>query len=219
VVRVAVVGRPNVGKSTLVNRLAGRNQAIAHESAGVTRDRLEVPVRWGARSLVLVDTGGYVPRARGIDAAIVRQATRAMDTAALALLVVDVSSGIAEEDVSLARALQKASRPVLVVANKVDSQAQEPLAAEFHALGLGEPVPVSALYGRGAGELLDRVRFGSAWSGGRTWASPLFSTASSRRSARWSTRSPARPGTRSTPSWRSTVEGSASWTRRASVVR
>ena len=105
--KVAVVGRQNVGKSTLVNRLVGRKLAIAHESAGVTRDRVETPARWGDRSFVLVDTGGFIRKARGIDERVVRQAGRAMETADLALLVVDSTTGIQEEDASLARSLRR----------------------------------------------------------------------------------------------------------------
>jgi GTP-binding protein len=155
--RVAVVGRPNVGKSTLVNRLVGRRQAIAHETAGVTRDRLELAVRWARRSFVLIDTGGFVPRPTGLEEQVVRQAALASASADLILLVVDATTGIVEEDARLAQELRKTSRPVLVVANKVDTDAQEPMAAEFHGLGLGEPAPVSALHGRGATELLDRI--------------------------------------------------------------
>ena len=105
---VAVVGRPNVGKSTLVNRLAGRRQAIAHETEGVTRDRIDVPVTWGDRAFVLVDTGGFVPRAAGLEAAVVEQAQRAMRSADLILLVVDVTTGITEQDLALARELRRA---------------------------------------------------------------------------------------------------------------
>jgi GTP-binding protein len=155
--KVAVVGRPNVGKSTLVNRLLGRRQAIAHETAGVTRDRIELTVRWGERSFVLVDTGGFVPRPSGIEEQVVQQAARASASADLILLGVDATTGVVEEDANLARELRRASRPVLVVANKVDSETQEPQAAEFHGLGLGEPAAVSALHGRGAAELLDRI--------------------------------------------------------------
>jgi len=155
--RVAVIGRPNVGKSTLVNRLLGRREAIADPSSGVTRDRLEVPVRWGGRSFVLVDTGGYTVRPRGLEASVARQAARAAESANLALFVVDAVAGILEEDESLARHLRTVEVPVLVVANKVDSESHDPLVAEFHSLGLGEPVPVSALHGRGSGELLDRI--------------------------------------------------------------
>jgi GTP-binding protein len=154
---VAVVGRPNVGKSTLVNRLIGRKVAIAHESAGVTRDRLELPVRWGGRSFLLVDTGGIVHRPAGLEEKVARQAARASATAELILLVVDVQTGITEEDAEVARELLRASRPVLVVANKVDSESQEPQATEFHRLGLGEPAAVSALHGRGTAELLDQI--------------------------------------------------------------
>ncbi len=155
--RVAVVGRPNVGKSTLVNRLAGRREAIAEATPGVTRDRVEVEVDWGGRRVVLVDTGGYVPRPRGLEESVTRQARRAAETADLILLVVDATTGITEEDDALARALRRSSTPVVVVANKVDSEAQESLAAEFYGLGLGEPIGVSALHGRGSGDLLARM--------------------------------------------------------------
>lgn len=155
--RVAIIGRPNVGKSSLLNRLFGRREAIMHETAGVTRDRVERTVTWGGRSFVLIDTGGYTDRPRGLDASVVRQAVRATETADLVLLVVDATSGILQGDEALARALRSSPRPVLVVANKVDTERQEPLAAEFHGLGLGDPIPVSALHGRGTGDLLDRV--------------------------------------------------------------
>ena len=155
--RVAIVGRQNVGKSTLFNRLLGRREAIAHEMPGVTRDRLELPVSWGGRSFVLVDTGGFMQKARGIEASVARQAERASREADLILLVVDATTGVQEEDAALARTLRRSPQPVVVVANKVDSERQEPLAAEFHKLGLGEPMPVSALHGRGSGELLDAV--------------------------------------------------------------
>jgi GTPase len=155
--RVAIVGRQNVGKSTLFNRLLGRRAAIAHEMPGVTRDRLELPVRWGGRSFLLVDTGGFTQRARGVEEGVAKQAARAMEAADLILLVVDAVAGVQEEDAGLARALRKAPGSVIVVANKVDSESQEPGVAEFYKLGLGEPVPVSALHGRGSGDLLDRM--------------------------------------------------------------
>jgi GTP-binding protein len=154
---VAVVGRQNVGKSTLVNRLFGRKEAIAHEESGVTRDRIEVPVSWRGRSFVVVDTGGYVSRAKGIEALVTAQAERAARDADLVLLVGDVRTGIQEEDLVLAERLRRATVPVLVAVNKVDSEDSEPDAAAFHGLGLGEPMPVSALHGRGSGELLDRM--------------------------------------------------------------
>ena len=155
--RVVVVGRQNVGKSTLVNRLLGRRLAIAHEEPGVTRDRVELPVRWARRSFLLVDTGGFSHRARGIEEHVSEQAARALRSADLVLLVVDATAGIQEEDARLADELRRSASPVVVVANKVDSEHQEPLTAEFHALGLGEPMPVSALHGRGSGDLLDRI--------------------------------------------------------------
>lgn len=155
--RVAIVGRQNVGKSTLLNRLLGRRVAIAHETPGVTRDRLEVPVQWGDRTFALVDTGGFTSDAAGIELSVAAQAERAADAADLVLLVVDATTGLQEEDATLARRLLRTTRPVLVVANKVDGDAQEPFASEFHGLGLGEPMAVSALHGRGSGDLLDRI--------------------------------------------------------------
>ena len=154
---VALVGRQNVGKSTLVNRLFGRRETISHEVPGVTRDRIEIPVQWRGRTFTAVDTGGFVTGVAGIEALVAAQAERAAATADLVLLVVDGQTGIQEEDAVLARRLRRASLPVLVVVNKVDTDRQESDVAEFHALGLGEPVAVSALHGRGSGELLDRI--------------------------------------------------------------
>lgn len=155
--RVALVGRQNVGKSTLLNRLLGAREAIAHRDPGVTRDRLEVPVIWRGRTFVAVDTGGYVQRARGVEALVTDQAERAMAAADLILLVVDATVGPQEEDAALVRRLRRATAPVLLVANKVDGEAQEPQVADLYRLGVGEPIAVSALHGRGAGELLDRI--------------------------------------------------------------
>jgi GTPase len=154
--RIAVIGRQNVGKSTLVNRLFGRREAIAHDTPGVTRDRVEFETTWRGRRLGLVDTAGYRARATGIEALAGVQAIRAETEADLVLLVVDAQAGITEEDASLARRLRRASVPVLLVANKADSD-EETDARAFLALGLGEPVPVSALHGRGSGDLLDRL--------------------------------------------------------------
>ena len=154
---VAVVGRQNVGKSTLVNRLLGRREAIAHQQPGVTRDRLEAVAEWRGRRFLVVDTGGFVALARGVDALVAEQAERAERSAALVLLVGDAQTGVQEEDLALARRLRRAQVPVLVVVNKVDSVEGEADVAAFHALGLGGPVGVSALHGRGAGELLDAV--------------------------------------------------------------
>jgi len=154
---VAIVGRQNVGKSTLLNRLLGARDAIADAQPGVTRDRLEREVTWRGRRFMAVDTGGYVGRARGMDELVTRQADQALAAADLVVLVVDATLGVQEEDASLARRLRRAKVPVLLVANKVDSAKQEPLVAELFRLGLGDPIPVSALHGRGSGELLDRV--------------------------------------------------------------
>lgn len=155
--RVAIVGRQNVGKSTLLNRLLGQREAIAHETPGVTRDRVEAPVVWRGRRFLAVDTGGYVRRASGVEGLVARQVERALADADVILLIVDAVTGAQEEDVDLARRLRRASVPVLLVANKVDSEAQEPPVADLYRLGLGEPVPVSALHGRGSGDLMDRI--------------------------------------------------------------
>ncbi len=154
---VAIVGRQNVGKSTLLNRLLGSREAIAAREPGVTRDRLEVPVTWRAKTFVAIDTGGYTSRPKGVEALVTEQAEQALGGADVILLVVDVSVGIQEEDARLAARLRGAQVPVVLVANKVDSDAREPDASELNRLGLGEPVSVSALHGRGSGELLDRI--------------------------------------------------------------
>jgi GTPase len=154
---VALVGRQNVGKSTLANRLFGRREAIAHEMPGVTRDRVEREVSWGGRRFMLVDTGGYLRRATGIEALVTRQAERAADDADVVLLVVDGQTGVREEDAELARRLRRSPASVLVVVNKVDGDREEADATAFARLGLGDPQPVSALHGRGSGDLLDRV--------------------------------------------------------------
>jgi GTPase len=155
--RVAIVGRQNVGKSTLLNRLLGAREAIADEVPGVTRDRVEIPVSWRGRDFRVIDTGGYVQRPKGIEALVTGQADRAMADADLILLVVDAAVGVQEEDAQLARRLRRAAVPVLLVANKVDTAGREGDAMELYRLGLGEPVAVSALHGRGTGDLLDRV--------------------------------------------------------------
>ena len=154
---VAVVGRQNVGKSTLVNRLFGGREAIAHEMPGVTRDRVELEASWRGRAFRLVDTGGFAQGARGIEALVSEQAVRAARSADVVLLVVDVQTGPVEEDAILARRLRRAQVPVLVVVNKVDSDRDEADLQAFHRLGLGDPVPVSALHGRGSGDLLDQL--------------------------------------------------------------
>jgi GTP-binding protein len=156
--RVAVVGYPNVGKSTLVNRLSGTREAVVHAQAGVTRDRKEVEADWNGRRFLLVDTGG-VDMADDDDLAreVQAQARAALADADAIVLCVDARTGVRPGDEELAAELRGAPVPVVVAANKVDSAAAIPSAAEFHRLGLGEPVPVSATQGLGTGDLLDRV--------------------------------------------------------------
>lgn len=155
--RVVLVGRQNVGKSTLANRMLGRREAIAAETPGVTRDRVEREASWRGRRFRLIDTGGYRHGARGIEALVTEQAERALAEGDVIVLVVDARTGICEEDERLANRLHRARAPVVLVANKVDTERDEADAAAFHALGLGEPLMVSALHGRGSGELLDRI--------------------------------------------------------------
>jgi len=155
--RIAVVGRQNVGKSTLVNRLFGRRETIAHDDPGVTRDRVELEATWNGKRFGLVDTAGYLHRAKGVEALAGRQTLRAIEEAQVVLLVVDVASGITEEDAQLARRLRRVMSPVVVVVNKVDSRNEEADVPAFHALALGDPIALSAQHGRGVGELLDRV--------------------------------------------------------------
>src|SRR6266508_4417688 len=155
--RVAVVGRPNVGKSTLVNRILGRRAAITEALPGVTRDRVPYEAEWSGRRFELVDTGGWEPRARGLAVQVVAQAERAMHEAELVLFVVDATVGVTEEDAAVAARLRRGRVPVLLVANKVDSEAVEAQVGDLWSLGLGEPVPVSGLHGRGSGDLLDAV--------------------------------------------------------------
>jgi GTP-binding protein len=154
---VVVAGRPNVGKSSLVNRLAGRRIAVVEEQAGVTRDRKVVPIEWAGVGFEAVDTGGWQPGGSDLDAKVSEQAARALEGADLVLFVVDVTVGLTDEDVAAARVVQRSARRVLLVANKVDDTARESLIWEFVALGLGEPHPISALHGRLAGDLLDAV--------------------------------------------------------------
>jgi GTP-binding protein len=154
---VAVVGRPNVGKSTLVNRFAGRQVAIVEARPGVTRDRLELECEWNGRSFLVVDTGGVVERGDALDAKVTEQSLRALGEADLVLLVLDTTTGVTGEDAVVAQLVRRHGGPVIVVANKVDSERRETDAWEFAGLGLGEPVMVSALHGRGVGDLLDEL--------------------------------------------------------------
>jgi len=152
-----VVGRPNVGKSTLVNRLLGRRAAITQERPGVTRDRVAYQAEWRGRAFEVVDTGGWEPRASGLAASVVAQAERAMAEADMVLLVVDVQVGVTDDDARMAERLRRATVPVALVANKADGPQQELELGPLWSLALGEPRPVSALHGRGAGDLLDEI--------------------------------------------------------------
>lgn len=156
--KVAVVGYPNVGKSTLVNRLAQNRETVVHEQAGVTRDRKEVEADWNGRRFLLVDTGGVdMEESSDLARAVQSQARRALVEAEVALLVVDADAGLRPGDAELAAELRAGPVPVVVAANKVDSGSAIGSAAEFHQLGLGDPVAVSAAHGLGTGDLLDRV--------------------------------------------------------------
>jgi GTPase len=156
--KVAVVGYPNVGKSTLVNRLSGGREAVVHEQAGVTRDRKEIEADWNGVDFTLVDTGGVdIEESGDMAAAVRRQARAAVGEADLALLVVDARAGLRPGDAELAAELRGGTVPVIVAANKVDSGSLTGLAAEFYGLGLGDPMPVSATQGLGTGDLLDLV--------------------------------------------------------------
>ena len=154
---VAIVGRPNVGKSTLVNRFAGGRQAIVEAQPGVTRDRKELVAEWAGRTFRVVDTGGWLASGGDLDQEVSRQAERAVAAADVIVLVVDVAVGITEEDARVASVLRRAGPPVLVVVNKVDDGSRESDAWAFTQLGLGDPYAVSALHGRGSGDLLDAV--------------------------------------------------------------
>jgi GTPase len=155
--RIAIVGRQNVGKSTLVNRLFGRRAAIAHDQPGVTRDRIELETTWAGQRFGLVDTAGFLPGATGVEALAGAQAAVATEAADLVVVVVDMTTGITEDDARLARRLRRIAAPVVVAANKADQPRDDAEAAVFVSLGLGDPIPVSALHGRGTGELLDRL--------------------------------------------------------------
>jgi GTP-binding protein len=154
---LAVVGRPNVGKSTLVNRILGRREAVVQDKPGVTRDRVAYDALWNGRRFTVLDTGGWDPKADGLQASVTAQAELAMQTADAVLLVVDASVGATSTDEAAARVLRRSSKPVLLAANKVDDERLMADTASLWSLGLGEPFPVSALHGRNSGDLLDAV--------------------------------------------------------------
>ena len=155
--RVAIVGRPNVGKSTLLNRIAGRRAAIVEARPGVTRDRKEVAVDWQGWEFLLIDTGGWLTAGSDIDHKVSAQSEHAIDTADLLLFVVDATLGATQEDADMAAFLHRQDAPALLVANKADSPRQEALAWEFVNLGFGDPWPLSALHGRGTADVLDEI--------------------------------------------------------------
>jgi len=156
--QIAVVGFPNVGKSTLVNRLAGGREAVVHPEAGVTRDRKAVECKWNGVCFRLIDTGGVDLGAEdSLSVAVQRQALEAIQEADAAVLVVDARAGLRQGDAEVAEILRRAPIPVAVVANKIDEPADDYVAAEFHGLGLGDPFPVSAAQGHGTGDLLDQL--------------------------------------------------------------
>jgi GTP-binding protein len=154
---LAVVGRPNVGKSTLVNRILGRREAVVQDKPGVTRDRVAYDALWNGRRFTVVDTGGWDPKADGLQASVTAQAELAMQTADAVLLVIDASVGATTTDEAAARVLRRSDKPVLLAANKVDDDRLMADVASLWSLGLGEPHPVSALHGRSSGDLLDAV--------------------------------------------------------------
>lgn len=154
---LAVIGRPNVGKSTLVNRILGRRAAVVQDQPGVTRDRVRYQAQWAGKDFQLLDTGGWELGVKGLDQMVATQAEASIQLADAVLFVTDAGVGATETDMQIARILQRCSKPVILVANKVDSERIEADAAALWSLGLGEPFPLSALHGRGSGDLLDKA--------------------------------------------------------------
>lgn len=154
---LAIVGRPNVGKSTLVNRIIGRREAVVQDTPGVTRDRVSYPAEWVGRDFTVVDTGGWEIDVKGLDKSVADQAEIAVDLADAVLLVLDATVGVTASDERIVSMLRAKGKPVVLAANKVDSPMQEADAASLWSLGMGEPFAVSALHGRGTGDLLDAV--------------------------------------------------------------
>ena len=154
---VVVAGRPNVGKSSLVNRIVGARAAVVEEEQGVTRDRKELSAEWSGVPFSIMDTGGWLAAGDSLEAKVSEQAERALAEADVILMVVDVTTGVTEEDLAAAKVIRRAGPPVRLVVNKVDGANRETAAWEFVSLGLGDPYPVSSLHGRGTGDLLDEV--------------------------------------------------------------
>jgi GTPase len=155
---VAIVGFPNVGKSTLVNRLTGTRAAVVHETSGVTRDRKELVCEWTGKRFLLIDTGGVdIADDSPITRSIAVQAREAVAEADLVLFVLDAQAGVTPGDEEVAQILRESHKPVLILGNKIDDPRQDSLALELHRLGLGDPIPISALHGHGAGDLLDEI--------------------------------------------------------------
>ncbi|MCI4675591.1 ribosome biogenesis GTPase Der [Candidatus Mycolicibacterium alkanivorans] len=154
---VAIIGRPNVGKSTLVNRILGRREAVVQDLPGVTRDRVSYDANWVGRRFVVQDTGGWEPDAKGLQQLVAEQASVAMQTADAVIFVVDAIVGATSGDEAAARILRRSGKPVYLAANKVDNEKGEADAAALWSLGLGEPHPISAMHGRGVADLLDEV--------------------------------------------------------------
>src|SRR5882757_7011670 len=155
---VAIVGFPNVGKSTLINRLTSSRAAVVHETSGTTRDRKELVCEWNGKRFLLIDTGGVdIAGKDELTRSIADQARAAVEEADLVLFVVDAQKGVTPGDEELAEILRVAHKPVLLIANKIDDPKRDSLALEFHKLGLGEPLPLSAMHGHNTGDLLDEV--------------------------------------------------------------
>jgi GTP-binding protein len=154
---LAIVGRPNVGKSTLVNRILGRREAVVQDTPGVTRDRVSYEANWSGRRFMVMDTGGWEVDVSGLDKRVAEQAEIAVELADAIVFVVDATVGLTDTDEAFVRVLRRGKKPVVLVANKVDNPQLEAEAATLWALGLGEPHPVSAMHGRGAGDLLDAI--------------------------------------------------------------
>src|SRR5213593_2332703 len=155
---VAIVGFPNVGKSTLVNRLTESRAAVVHETPGVTRDRKEIVADWAGKRFLVVDTGGVDVADRSpITRSVGEQAREAVADADLVLFVVDARAGITPGDEEVAEILRESRKPVILLANKIDDPSQEALALDLHRLGLGDPVPVSGMHGHNTGDLLDQI--------------------------------------------------------------